>query len=132
FSRDWSSDVCSSDLAALVPDTPEARRARQERRRRAETAARRELRKISAALQDVGRRLGAPRSEDAGERFGRFVLDVADDVCAGCPHHAVCWSTHVYSTYRDLLQTAAAAADGGSVRPDDLPDGLRRRCIQPE
>lgn len=119
-------------MAALVPDTPEARRARQERRRRAETAARRELRKISAALQDVGRRLGAPRSEDAGERFGRFVLDVADDVCAGCPHHAVCWSTHVYSTYRDLLQTAAAAADGGSVRPDDLPDGLRRRCIQPE
>ena len=38
----------------------------------------------------------------------------------------------MYSTYRELLQTAAAAADGGSVRPDDLPDGLRRRCIQPE
>lgn len=121
-------------LAALVPGTPQAREARRERIRLAESSARQQLRKLASALEDVGRWLAKPRSSgvEAGESFDRFVLDVAERVCAGCSNRAVCWESHVYGTYRDLLTTAAAVSDGGTARPEDLPEGLRGRCIKPQ
>lgn len=123
------------ELSALVPGTSEARRARKERRRAAETAARRQMHNVAAVLEEVGRSLA--RSRQAGAsltegNFDRFVVDVSERVCAGCSHHDYCWDSHVYGTYRDLLGTAAAVSASGTVRPVDLPDGLRQRCIKPE
>lgn len=124
-----------AELAALVPGTAEARRARGERRRAAETAARRKMRKIASVLEDVGRSLARSHQRigsAADGNFDRFVADVSERVCAGCSHHDYCWDTHVYRTYRDLLSTAASVSVSGTVRPIDLPDGLKERCIKPE
>ncbi len=100
----------------------------------AESSARQQLRKLASALEDVGRWLAKPRFSgvEAGESFDRFVLDVAERVSRAVRNHAVCWESHVYGTYRDLLTTAAAVSDGGTARPEDLPEGLRGRCIKPQ
>lgn len=122
-------------LSRRVPDTPEAHRARRERRHSAELAARQHLRKIAGVLEDVGRSLARSRYADTrgGEGgFDRFVIDVSDRVCVGCPHHSVCWDTYVYQTYRDLLSTAAAISASGAARLNDLPNGLQQRCIRPD
>lgn len=121
-------------LAAALPGTPEARKATRERRRSAETAAQQQLRRIAAALDEVGRSLSQPRhaSADVDDKaFDRFVADVSQRVCAGCAHHSFCWETHVYRTYRDLLSVAATGA-AGDVRSTDLPSGLRQRCVKPD
>lgn len=126
--------IPQSALRALFEALPEttAWRVKVTRTERDTAAATRTLRRIASVLDDVGRTLGGTWEKARGdETFDRFVADVSEHVCVGCSHYDVCWETHVYRTYRDLVALAAAASSD-RVRAAQLPEGLRQRCVQPE
>src|SRR5690606_2882953 len=122
-------------VACRLPGTPERERLHEQRQHQAGTRAREQLERVAAVFEELGQifseqhgTAAAPADEHPSERF---VARVYDSVCRDCSQRSLCWERFLYQTYRDLMATAAQAGPEGHLRPKELADGLRQRCIKP-
>ena len=119
-------------LAGRLPGTPERERLHRQRLHQANARAQDQLHRVAAVFQELSQTFaqqGAAETEEAA--FDRLAARVWESVCRECSHQRVCWERHPYQTYRDLMATVANAGPDGTLRPHDLADGLRQRCIKP-
>ena len=50
--------------------------------------------------------------------------------CQGCRGYSVCWEENFHQTYKGLLELLILAENKSGISGHDLPDELRKRCIQ--
>ena len=57
--------------------------------------------------------------------------EVSQGFCQNCSVYGTCWEKDFYRTYKDLFDVFSLAEANGAVSSDELPSGLRSRCIRP-
>lgn len=58
--------------------------------------------------------------------------DVTDKVCAGCGLAEYCWKKDFYNTYQGAYGILAAAEHKDKIRPSDVPEAFKNKCVKLE
>ena len=84
---------------------------------------------LADAFDGVGQRRPDAKLEEEGVQA---IVEYAwKRQCQGCPGFERCWERNVYNSYWEAVDLVAAAERQGRATVDNLPPGLKARCIRP-
>ncbi len=94
------------------------------------------IRRLAHILEELSSTFAETDSGDrpgTGEKSYLNMLfdEVSQGFCQNCSVYGTCWEKDFYRTYKDLFDVFSLAEANGAVSSDELPSGLRSRCIRP-
>jgi len=120
-------------LARYFPGTPEndqALAAHEERIRHLTSQRLSEFAGLFKELSHSFQQTAVAAETEQEEVLPRFFSTVAVRVCENCNMYRSCWEKDFYKTYKSIFDLWSLAELRGSLKPADVPEEIRRRCLR--
>jgi stage II sporulation protein E len=122
-----------NEVAGMVPGTVEYRRIQDEYDRRVRQIVIERLNQVVQVFRELGgtmEEITATEQSRDHERINQLFRGICHQVCEACNLYQSCWEEEFYKTYRLIFDLLGLVESHGEITREQVPPGLRRRCVR--